>query len=175
MNIVQLDPGHVDRLVAFFGRLPDGDLTFIKEDVSAEAVRSWPGGRSRQFLALADDGEIAGYVAVLPLLGWSDHVGELRLVVDASRRGAGIGKALAKRAVIEAVSDGRRKVVVELAADQEPAILMFQSLGFEGEALLRDHIRDRNGALRDLVMLAHFVDDRLAALDAAGISEQIGA
>lgn len=175
MNIVQLEPGRVDGLVAFFDRLPARDLTFIKEDVSADAVRSWPGGRARQFLALADDGEIAGYVAVLPLVGWSDHVGELRLVVDPSRRGQGIGKALAKRAVIEAVRDGRRKVVVELADDQEPAIGMFESLGFVGEALLRDHIRDRSGELRDLVMLAHFVDDRLAALDAAGVSEEVGA
>jgi L-amino acid N-acyltransferase YncA len=173
VNIVPLEPQHVDRLVAFFERLPHGDLTFIKEDVTADAVRQWPGQARQQFLALDDAGEIAGYVAVRPLVGWSDHVGELRLVVDSNRRGRGVGKLLAKHAVIEAVRDGKRKVVVELAADQESAVGMFSSLGFAGEALLRDHIRDRHGELRDLVMLAHFVEDQLGTMDAAGITEQL--
>jgi L-amino acid N-acyltransferase YncA len=170
MTIVELDAGHVDALVAFFGALPDGDLTFIKEDVGPDAVRGWP-GRPGQFVALDEDGRVTGYVSVRSLTGWSDHVGELRLVVDAQRRGAGIGRSLARRAVIQAVRDGRRKVIVELLADQEPAIAMFSALGFEGEALLRDQIRDRNGELRDLLMLAHFVDDQLAALDAAGVGD----
>jgi hypothetical protein len=62
------------------------------------------------------------------------------------------------------VRAGRRKLVVELAADQENALAMFSSLGFIGEALLRDHIRDRNGKLHDLVMLAHFVDGMWAGM-----------
>ncbi len=175
MKIVPLQADHIGALSAFFRRVPEGDLTFIKEDVSAEAVRAWPGGRGQMFVAVDDagDGDVAGYVAVLPLTGWSDHVGELRLVLDSARRGQGIGKLLAKHAVIAAVRDGRRKVVVELAADQEPSIALFSSLGFVGEALLRDHIRDRHGELQDLVMLAHFVDDQLAAMDAAGISEEL--
>jgi L-amino acid N-acyltransferase YncA len=171
VDIVAFQGSYVDAVVGFFGRLPDGDLTFIKEDVGADAVRGWSGRRGQQWLATDDDATVTGYVAVVPLVGWSDHVGELRLVIDPSRRGEGIGKALAKHAVIEAVRDGRRKIVVELAADQEGSLALFTSLGFEGEALLRDHIRDRHGDLRDLVMLAHFVDDQLAAFDAAGISE----
>jgi hypothetical protein len=35
---------------------------------------------------------------------------------------------------------------------------MFTSLGFTGEALLRDHIRARSRELHDLVVLAHFAD-----------------
>jgi ribosomal protein S18 acetylase RimI-like enzyme len=97
------------------------------------------------------------------------------LVVDPERRRAGVGRALAKHAVLEAVRAGRRKVVVELAADQAGALTMFSSLAFEGEELLRDHIRDRHGELRDLVMLAHFVDGNWAALEAVGIADELGA
>ena len=82
--------------------------------------------------------------------------------------------ALARHALIEAVRAGRRKLVVELAADQENALAMFSSLGFTGEALLRDHIRDRNGELHDLIMLAHFVDGMWAGMGAIGLSDELG-
>ena len=174
MNITALAPEHADALIEFFGRLPDGDLTFIKEDVTdPEVVRSWAEQPKQQWIALVDD-EIAGYVAVPTLPGWSDHVGEIRLVVDSGRRRGGVGRALATHALKEALRDGRRKLVVELAADQEYALAMFGSLGFSGEALLRDHIRDRDGELRDLVMLAHLVDDNWESLDAFGITDELG-
>src|SRR3954471_12651297 len=60
------------------------------------------------------------------------------------------------------------KLVVELDADLENALAMFSSLGFVCEALLRDHIRDRDGEFHDLVMLAHFVDGTWAGMDAIG-------
>jgi len=43
-----------------------------------------------------------------------------------------------------------------------------------GEALLRDHIRDRNDEPHDLVMLAHFVDGTWASLKTIGLSEELG-
>jgi ribosomal protein S18 acetylase RimI-like enzyme len=171
VNIVPFEPGHVEALIEFFAQLPDGDLTFIKEDVSSDAVRSWSSA-GQQWLAL-DGAVVFGYVAVRPLAAWSDHVGELRLVVHPDRRRGGIGRALAQHALLAAVRAGRRKVVVELAADQEHALAMFASIGFEGEALLRDHIRDRHGRLRDLVMLAHFVDGTWAAMENAGVADEM--
>ncbi len=174
-DIVALTPEHGDALVDFFARLPDRDLTFIKEDVTeADTVRGWVAlSGLQQWVALDPDGEIAGYVAVRSLPGWSGHVGELRLVVDPDRRRDGLGRGLARTAVTEAVRAGRRKLVVELAADQEHALAMFFSLGFTGEALLRDHVRDRNGELRDLVMLAHFVDANWAAMATTGVADEL--
>jgi L-amino acid N-acyltransferase YncA len=171
MNIVPLEPSHVEALIEFFGQLPDRDLTFIKEDVSPDAVRSW--SRAHQQWVGLDGDVVVAYVAVLPLAAWSDHVGELRLVVRADRRRGGIGRTLAQHALLEAVRADRRKVVVELAADQEHALAMFGSIGFEGEALPRDHIRDRHGQLRDLVMLAHFVDGTWAAMENAAITDEL--
>ena len=105
---------------------------------------------------------------------WSNHVGELRLVVHPERRSAGVGRTLPRHALVEALRAGHRKLVVELAADQENALAMFSSLGFIGEALLRDHICDRGGELRDLVMLAHFVDGTWAGMDAVGLTDEMG-
>jgi hypothetical protein len=50
---------------------------------------------------------------------------------------------------------------------------MFGSLGFTGEALLRDHIRDRRGDLRDIVMLAHFVDATWADMNSVGLADEL--
>ncbi|NHU48860.1 GNAT family N-acetyltransferase [Rhodococcus sp. A14] len=173
MTIVALSREHTDALIEFFGRLPAEDLTLMREDVTEpDAVRGWA-DRPAHWVAL-DDTAVVGFTAVRPLPSWSDHVGELRLVVDSAHRRAGIGGTLARHALTDAVRAGRRKVVVELAADQEHALAMFGSLGFEGEALLRDHIRDRQGNLRDLIMLAHFVDATWASMDTIGVSAELG-
>ncbi len=66
------------------------------------------------------------------------------------------------------------KLVVEVISDQAPLIAMFRGLGFEPEALLTDHVRDRSGQTRDLIVLANSVDEQFAALSAAGVADQLG-
>jgi ribosomal protein S18 acetylase RimI-like enzyme len=177
VQIEQLGPERCDALLAFFGSLPEGDLTFIKEEVTdPDTVRSWvsdasPGGR----WVGVDGHEVTGYVAVRPLAGWSDHVGEVRLVVAPARRGSGLGRELARRAVVEGVSSGLSKLVVEIVAEQGAALALFTDLGFSGEALLRDHIRDRSGELRDLMVLAHHVNETWAGMDTVGIADELEA
>jgi ribosomal protein S18 acetylase RimI-like enzyme len=173
MTIRQLTPADTDELVEFFAALSERDLTFIREDVhDAHAISQLPESADTRWVA-ADAGVIKGYAAVERLPGWSDHVGELRLVVRPDSRGTGIGRALAQHALSGALASGMRKVVVELAADQESAIAMFSGLGFTGEALLRDHIRDRHGDLRDLVVLAHHIDEGWSSLDAVGLADAL--
>lgn len=58
-------------------------------------------------------------------------------------------------------------------ADQVAAIGMFEALGFEPEALLRDHVRDRRGALRDLVVLPHLVEGTWSGMATAGFEEAL--
>lgn len=176
MPIVELGPEHYDALLRFFQKLPEGDLTFIKEDVTdPDTVRSWTAGDSsvRRWLAM-EGGDVCGYVAVYRLPGWSDHVGEIRLVVAPEKRGTGLGRELARHAVVQALQWGLTKLVVEVVAAQGPALALFSGLGFSGEAMLRDHIRDRQGALQDLMVLAHHVDDTWSGMDTVGVSEELG-
>jgi ribosomal protein S18 acetylase RimI-like enzyme len=172
MTIRAITQSDIDSVAEFFGTLSERDLTFIREDVTDRAA----------IAALADDqlrwidsdgSAIAGYVAIERLPGWSSHVGELRLVVDPQRRGSGVGRLLAQHALTQAFQQGIRRVVVELAVDQEGAVAMFWSLGFVGEALLRDHIRDRDGNLRDLLVLAHNVDENWSTIEGVGLADVV--
>ena len=176
MSVVELAPEHCEAVVRFFSNLPEGDLTFIKEDVTdPETVRSWTTGEGAhgRWVSVDDDGQVTGYVAVRPLPGWSDHVGRVRLAVSPARRGSGLGRELARRALVEAVGSGLTKLVVEVVAEQGAALALFTDLGFSGEALLTDHIRDRSGQLRDLMVLAHHVGQTWSGMDAVGIADEL--
>jgi len=174
VSITELRAVHADALTRFFRELPDGDITFIKEDVTdPDTVRSWTQGSASRWVAMDGD-TVTGYVAIIRLSGWSDHVGELRLVVHPTHRGTGLGGELARHGLSRALEAGLSKLVVELVADQEHALEMFLKIGFTGEALLRDHIRDRDGGLRDLVVLAHHVDANWEAMTAVGLADELG-
>ena len=169
MEIRRIEPGDRAALERFLDEIPDADRTFLKEDVAdPEVVAAWVLPDDARSIAL-DDGDIVGYLAVIRLHGWSSHVGEVRIVVDPDHRGRGVGQALARHAVLEALELGVAKLVVEVIADQEALIGMFVALGFEPEALLIDHVRDRSGELRDLLVLAHTVAEQWASMAAAGI------
>ena len=174
MTIQDFTPGHVEQLSALFGRLPESDLTFIKEDVSPAALADWPSTPGQRWVDVDDDGTVNGIAALLRLTGWSDHVAELRLVVDPSTRGRGIGRTLAKHAVTHAVRSGLLKVVVEVPVAHERITEMFLDLGFTGEALLRDHFRDRSGELQDLIMLAYLAEQAFEAMSAVGMADVLG-
>ncbi len=64
---------------------------------------------------------------------------------------------------------GLRKLVVEVVADKEGDLAMFTAIGFEAEALLKDHIRDHAGALRDLLLLSHDVDAVAGSMGVGGL------
>ncbi len=163
------------QLSEFFGRIPDGEQAFLKENIrDPETVAAWRRpGPARREAAIDEAGTLVGVVTVIPELGWSDHVGQLLLLVDPAHRGQGIGRKLARAALLQALELGLSKIVVEVVADQQPAINMFTSLGFDPEALLRSHIRDRNGEFRDLIILAHMVDENWQAFGATGIDDEV--
>jgi ribosomal protein S18 acetylase RimI-like enzyme len=80
---------------------------------------------------------------------------------------------MARHALREAVGMGLTKLVVEVVAEQEGAVRMFDDLGFRGEALLSSYIRDRSGQLRDLLVLAHDVSEEWSAIASLGIPDEL--
>jgi len=174
MTIQDLTSEHVGQLGDFFARLPESDLTFIKVDVSPAALSAWPDAPGRRWVDVDENGRVNGLVVLLTLSSWSDHVAELRLVVDPEARGRGIGRGLAQHAVAHAVRSGLLKVVVEVPAVKERVTEMFLDLGFTGEALLRDHFRDRSGQLQDLIMLAYLAEHTFESMSAVGMADVLG-
>ncbi len=162
MEIRGLGYGDLVALTALFGRVSEGDLTFVKEEIfDPDRVAAWPRDTSgRRFVAL-EEGEVVGYLALVPGVGWSSHVADIRLVVDPLRRRRGIGRELAQRALAEAEALGMDKLTVEVLADQPFATELFERLGFAMEARLRNHLRDAAGRSHDLLLLARALDERL--------------
>lgn len=175
MEIRPLAPEHVAPLEDFFRRVPEADHNSFAEDVLAPGlVASWlEEERPHRAVAVDDDGRVVGYVALLPGVGWSSHVGSLRVVVDPQTRGQGVGRELARHGLRASLDAGLTKTVVEVVADAVPAIGMFQALGYEPEALLRDHVCDRSGTTRDLVVLAHHVEGTWSGMATAGLEDEL--
>ena len=90
-------------------------------------------------------------------LGWSAHVGEVRLLVSSDRRGAGLGRDLLQALFAVARAHKLAKLTAAMTPDQTGAFTLFESLGFRSEALLKDHVRERSGATHDLAILSHDV------------------
>lgn len=160
-----------DALEAFFAGLSAEDRTFFWEDVTDPAVAArWAGEGRRMPHAVIEDGQIRAFAALIPGAEWSSHVAQVVLVVSPSARRHGLGRRLASAMLVEAMNRGFTKVTVTIAADNGGAISMFQGIGFQGEALLRDHLRSpEDGVLRDLVVLAHLVDETYPTMLAAGL------
>ncbi len=165
----------LDAVLDFFERVGEAERTFFKERVLDRSTveRGLTADGGRRALAVEDGGLVVGYVAVVRLSGWSDHVGDVRLVVDPQRRARGLGRALARWALLQAVDCGMTKLTVEVVVEQEGAVAMFGKLGFQAEGLLRDHVRDHDGTLRDLVLLSHSVADSWSAMETAGIDDAL--
>jgi RimJ/RimL family protein N-acetyltransferase len=172
--IEPLTKENVPALQRFFDDLSDEDITFVREDVrSPDVVTHWldVAERAGRWVEL-HDGAVYGFVGVFPLVGWSRHVGELRLVVDPGRRREGVGTRLARFALEQAVAMHLTKLIVEVVAQQQATLTMFDRLGFEAEALLRDHIRDRQSELQDVVLLAYLLDEVGSAIEVSGVADE---
>lgn len=171
----RIGPDDAPALARFLAELPEGDRTFFKEADDRETVEHWcRENRASRWVVERDDATICAYLAVIPGVGWSSHVAELRLVVAADSRRVGLGQALARRGLVEAVRLGLEKIVVEVVADRAGDIAMFTSIGFEAEALLKNHIRDRGGETWDLLILAHDVAAVRDSMHALGIDRTQG-
>ncbi len=129
---------------------------------------------STSLLLIDGDSDIAGYATVdrndLP---WSQHVAELRVLVGPQLRGRGLGRLLTEEAFRIALGMGVDKIIGQMTVDQHTAIGVFRSLGFQPEALLRDHVKDRAGEKHDLVILSHDVEAAQRTMAAVGVLDAV--
>ena len=161
-------------MLEFARGLPPHDLLFLRQDITQpDQVEYWverlESGRKRTLLLVEDDG-IHGYGTVDRFdQTWARHVAELRVLVAEDMRGLGIGRLLTEEALRIALEMGMEKLVAQMTVDQPEAISVFRSLGFRPEALLRDHVKDRDGQTHDLVILSHDVEAGQRSKIATGV------
>src|SRR5437763_16213563 len=102
MEIREMEEGDEPAVERFVTRIPERDRTFFKEDVRDPGViKTWT--RPGAAYSLAVEGvEVIGTASVVPLHGWSSHVGEGRVIVDTDHRGDGVGRAQGSLAAVGA-------------------------------------------------------------------------
>ena len=149
-------------VLAFAGTLPRHDLLFLQRDISAPQVmaawvREIEAGHTPSLLAVKD-GQIVGCSAVVSdPHSFSPHVGDVRVLLAADARKHGLGRLLVQESFLLALSLGLKKLTAHMTADQEAAINVFEDLGFRAEAMLKNHVRDADNTLHDLIVLSHDV------------------
>lgn len=157
--IRRFKPEDIDAMLRFARALPEHDLLFLGRDIKhRRVVEAWLEGVEDGFIDsfVAEDGDaIVGSCALVrDPLGWSGHVGEVRLLVSPQLRGQGVGRRLLEEMFKVAQARELRKLIAHMTPDQRGAIQLFEEHGFRGEALLRDHVMDRQGMVHDLVILS---------------------
>jgi len=80
-------------------------------------------------------------------------VADLGLMVAASHRRQGIGRALLERTVEWARANSVRKLELHVFAHNAPAIALYESFGFVQEGYRRLHYR-RDGTYFDAILMA---------------------
>jgi L-amino acid N-acyltransferase YncA len=149
-------------VLAFARELPPHDLLFLPRDITQEKVlNAWLSEIERgTFVSLVATigGKVVGCAAIVrDPLSWAHHVGELRVVTSSALRGKGVGRALIEESFATALDLGLEKLCAQMTIDQRGAIEIFEGLGFRGEALLRDQVKDSDGNNHDIVILSHDV------------------
>lgn len=160
-------------VLGFASSLPERDLLFLTRDITQpKVVSAWlrdvDDGTIVSLLALQGPKVVGTTAVVRDALSWSPHVGDIRVLVSPELRGQGLGHILAQEAMKTAIALGLEKLTVRMTVDQQAAIAVFESLGFRGEALLRDHVKDRTGMRHDIAILSHNVSEMGSTLGAYG-------
>ena len=177
-TIRRFEPADRDRVAAFVETLSEHDLLFLGRDLKhprviaawLEAIREgWIDSLIAEDLE-ADGHPVVGTAALVrDPLGWSAHVGEVRLLVGPDRRGAGLGRDLLEAVFSIAQGRGLAKLTARMTSDQSGSVALFESLGFRAEALLKDQVRGRDGRPHDLAILSLDVARHAARQHAFGM------
>ena len=170
-----MSDGDEQAVLSFAAELPPHDVMFMRRDITTAAgISKWIRDidRGLVYTVLAETGDrVVGYSTIhLSDLEWSTHVAELRVTTAERVRGRGLGRLLMREAFDLALSLNIEKVIARMTTDQSSARALFHELGFHNEAILKDHVKDRDGARYDLLLMSCDVQTFLADGDAGQAS-----
>lgn len=165
-------------VLAFARGFATHDLLFLRRDITRpEVVAQWvddqAAGDLSTLVATRGDELLGVAVIICGEALWSPHVGELLVLIAPAARGIGLGCQLTQQAFKLALSLGIEKIIAQMTTDQRGALEVFENMSFRAEALLRDHVKDRDGTKHDLVILCHDVAKFEAQRAAYGVPEAL--
>lgn len=161
IRIRSAEPGDAQPLVELAGEIggeegawlltTDAWRSVAEERRYLRAVRRHPDAA----VYVVEDGErvVARLSLARDIHPASRHVADLGLMVSASHRRRGVGRALLDQAVVWAESVGVRKLELHVFPWNEPAIALYASFGFEREGVRKAHYL-RDGVPVDAILMA---------------------
>jgi ribosomal protein S18 acetylase RimI-like enzyme len=109
-------------------------------------------------LVAREGGRIRGMVSLRPPpFQRTQHVAKLEVMVEKRSRGMGLGRDLLESALTWAEEAPIEKIGLAVFADNERALGLYRSLGFEEEGRRKREYRMEDGTYRDDVLLYRFV------------------
>jgi len=146
-----------DKLVDFFKRIPEGDLRFLKDEVTDmrvidQWVRDLNYDRVLPLVVEVDDRIIADGSLHRRKEGWRRHLASVRVVVDVPHRHKGLASRLIDELADIAMKEGIERLYTELPTDDRAAIEVFQKRGFKQVARFDRNLLDRTGKYHDLAV-----------------------
>lgn len=169
-TIVRLRPMVKDDREAlgdFFNRLTPSALQYIRNDVTnPKVLDKWFDqlnyDRVFPLLAIKNENIVANASLHRVSYGWRKHLATIRIVVDPSFHGKGLGTLMINELVDLSVEFGVEKLMVEFPLRAHHALAMFKKAGFSPRAVIEGLMKDRHGENLDIVIM---VMDVLAYAD----------
>lgn len=143
----------------YFLRLPPEDRMCLRDDVTdPKVIKNWIYDLDYDVvlpLVALDVGRIVANATLkFDPVGWTKHQGEIRITCDPEYREKGLSTILVENLMrIAAVDFGLEQLTAEIALVLDEAYFLFEKLGFQEAAVLKDFIKDYQENYQDLVLM----------------------
>jgi ribosomal protein S18 acetylase RimI-like enzyme len=170
VTIRRLAANEIDKLMAFYGALPEEDRRYLKFDVTdrkavAKRLRRVETGDDIRVVAVHGGVIVASGALELSGESWSKHHGEIRVVISRPFQQRGLGTILIRELYFVAVQNQLTTVIARMMRPQAGALKIFRRLGFREESMLPNFVKDLGGESQDLIVMRCEVKDLWKELD----------
>ena len=170
VTIRRIVANDIDRLMDFYGSLPEEDRKYLKFDVMdrkivAKRLRRIETGDDIRIAAVHGGVVVASGALEISGEAWSKHQGEIRVLIARPFQHRGLGTIMIRELYFVAVQNKIETIVARMMRPQVGAQKVFRRLGFRDETMLPDFVKDLQGGSQDLIVMTCNVKNLWKELD----------
>jgi L-amino acid N-acyltransferase YncA len=159
-------------LAEYFLSLPPEDRLCLKHDVTdPKVIENWIYELNYDNLLpliALHNGHIVGDATLhFSLIGWTRHMGEVRLTTSTQYRVRGLGTILIQSLIDIANRLGLEQLSAEIPPVLDKAYYLFEKMGFKEVAHLEAFVKDLEGNESDLVLMVKDLNSKNAGPERA--------